>query len=244
MPNLADPSETIVWGGRLPSSRRAAVGGLTAVGIGQLAGQLHADVLIPVLGFKRCVDAANGYEFQYPGSWLADQTLLYRAAQRAEAARSLDLPAPARPRRREVVEPAAAFGPAGSTGEENVSVIVAPIFEGFRLESLGTPEVAGQTFLDTIAAPPGSNKTAVLVAATSRQDQHGILYYQIEFIITAPTFKRHNVAVLTSQSNLLYTLTAQCPESKWGQDGEQLLGSAASFRLIPSKQSNYPGSLR
>lgn len=28
---------------------------------GQLAGQLHADVLVPVLDFKRCVDAANGY---------------------------------------------------------------------------------------------------------------------------------------------------------------------------------------
>jgi hypothetical protein len=28
---------------------------------GLLAGQLHADVLIPVLGLKRCVDAANGY---------------------------------------------------------------------------------------------------------------------------------------------------------------------------------------
>jgi len=53
-------------------------------------------------------------------------------------------------------------------GEENISVIVAPIFEGFRLESLGTPQAAGQSFLDTIAAPPGSDKTAELVAAASR----------------------------------------------------------------------------
>jgi hypothetical protein len=28
---------------------------------GQLAAQLHADVLIPVLGYKRCLDADNGY---------------------------------------------------------------------------------------------------------------------------------------------------------------------------------------
>lgn len=28
---------------------------------GQLAGQLHLDVLVPVRGFKRCVDAANGF---------------------------------------------------------------------------------------------------------------------------------------------------------------------------------------
>ena len=31
-----------------------------------------------------------------------------------------------------MAEPTAAFGPAGSTGEENVSVIAAPIGPGFR----------------------------------------------------------------------------------------------------------------
>lgn len=53
-------------------------------------------------------------EFQYPANWLADQTLYFRAAQRAEAARSLDPPALKRPRGRQVTEPSAAFGPPGS----------------------------------------------------------------------------------------------------------------------------------
>lgn len=55
------------------------------------------------------------------------------------------------------------------SGELNASVIVAPIFVGFKLESLGTPQAAAQRFLDTTAAPPGSDKTAQLLAASSRQ---------------------------------------------------------------------------
>eukprot|EP00878_Enallax_costatus_P034339 GHUV01038065.1.p1 GENE.GHUV01038065.1~~GHUV01038065.1.p1 ORF type:complete len:220 (+),score=47.88 GHUV01038065.1:638-1297(+) len=132
-PAEAPPTaDTIVWGGKQPSARRAIIGGLTALGIalggnlggissgllgldgGQFAAQLHLDVLVPVRGFKRCVDAGNGFEFQYPAEWLADQTLYRRAVQRAEAARSLD-PQPIRRRQREVAEPSAAFGPAGST---------------------------------------------------------------------------------------------------------------------------------
>jgi hypothetical protein len=53
-------------------------------------------------------------------------------------------------------------------GEKNVSVIVAPIFQGFKLAGLGSPAEAAQRFLDTTAAPPGSDKTAELVAASSR----------------------------------------------------------------------------
>lgn len=56
-------------------------------------------------------------EFTYPSRWLADQTVAQRAAERAEAARSLDLPplarGPARPKR-SVYEPVAAYGPPGS----------------------------------------------------------------------------------------------------------------------------------
>jgi hypothetical protein len=136
---------------------------------GKLAGDLKLDLLVPVRGFKRCVDPDSSFgglpgatcaalrcaacphtlhhpaspraqrglqgaphgpspaqrrrrppaEFQYPAQWLADQTLLRRQAQRAEEGRALDLPPLARSRerarRRDVVEPSAAFGPAGTT---------------------------------------------------------------------------------------------------------------------------------
>ena len=52
-------------------------------------------------------------------------------------------------------------------GEENVSVIVAPIFEGFTLQSLGSAEASARTFLGTIA-PEGSGKVAALIGASQR----------------------------------------------------------------------------
>lgn len=62
-----------------------------------------------------CSSRPSCTEFLYPSYWLADQTLFFRAAQRAEAARSLDPPALRKgPRARQVVEPSAAFGPPGS----------------------------------------------------------------------------------------------------------------------------------
>lgn len=71
-------------------------------------------------------------EFIYPASWVGDQTLLYRAAERKEFERSLDPPPlynmkSNNGRRKNVNEPVAAFGPPGSTGELNVSVIVSPV---------------------------------------------------------------------------------------------------------------------
>lgn len=53
----------------LHTSATAALGGnlggitswLLGLDGGRLAAKLHADVLVPVRGFKRCVDAANGY---------------------------------------------------------------------------------------------------------------------------------------------------------------------------------------
>lgn len=38
----------------------------------------------------------------------------------------------------------------GCSGEENVSVIVAPLFEGFKLEAMGAPEFVAQQFLSTV----------------------------------------------------------------------------------------------
>ncbi|KAJ0734563.1 hypothetical protein HanPI659440_Chr11g0421511 [Helianthus annuus] len=91
----------------------------------ETARNLKLDVLYPVKGFSRCINSEQGFEFIYPQNWVGDQTLLYRAAGKAEMERSLD-PPPVN-RRRNVNEPVAAFGPPGSTGELNVSVIVSPV---------------------------------------------------------------------------------------------------------------------
>lgn len=95
---------------------------------------------------------APGYTFLYPAQWLADQTLYRRYAERIERQAALDPPSLRGGRTRRAgggAEPTAAFGPAGSTGEENISVVVAPIRDGFTLQRMGTPEEAATRFLET-----------------------------------------------------------------------------------------------
>ena len=67
-----------------------------------------------------------------------------------------------------MAEPVAAFGPPGSTGELNVSAIVAPIQQGFQLSRLGGPQAAAERFLSTTVAPPGSGLETDLISATER----------------------------------------------------------------------------
>ena len=70
--------------------------------------------------------------------------------------------------RRNVAEPVAAFGPPGSSGELNISTIVAPIQQGFTLSSLGGAREAGERFLSTTIAPEGSQLQATLLTASER----------------------------------------------------------------------------
>lgn len=59
--------------------------------------------------------------------------MLYRAAKKREMERSLDPPplnVRVRPRTN-VAEPLVAFGPPGSTGELNLSLIVSPVAQDF-----------------------------------------------------------------------------------------------------------------
>ncbi|KAG0625780.1 hypothetical protein M758_2G080400, partial [Ceratodon purpureus] len=197
---------------------------------------LRADVLYPIAGYKRCLEASKGFEFIFPQTWVGDQTLLYRAAQRGERKRSLDLPSLRQQPQRQITnrkpkptEPVVAFEPPGTLGELNVSVVVAPVADGFTLEKRGDPTEAGMLFLKTIA-PEGSNKVAKLVEAASRQDD--VLYYSMEYRVRGPKFFRHNVDVLAvSDAGELYTLTAQAPESLWSSVEAQFRVITASFRL-------------
>ncbi|KAG9140561.1 hypothetical protein Leryth_016058 [Lithospermum erythrorhizon] len=110
----------------------ANFGGITSFLLGffpENARGLKLDVLYPIGGFSRCLDTNDGFEFIYPDDWVGDQRLLYRAAGKAE--RSLDPPPLAdqgnRDRHKDVNEPAVAFGPPGSNGELNVSVIASQV---------------------------------------------------------------------------------------------------------------------
>lgn len=165
-----------------------------------------------------------------------------------EKQRSLDLPPirqNARPKgMRTKYDPSAAFGPPGSTGEDNISVIIAPIQDGFRIENLGSPETAAQKLLDATIAPPGGDKKAELLNSSSRVTELGDLLYSLEFTVEkVGAWKRHNVAVIGAQDNILYTFNAQCAEARWDQYWEKYIPAAESFKLIPlSSQPNFSES--
>eukprot|EP00850_Spirogloea_muscicola_P001170 SM000004S15040 [mRNA] locus=s4:889943:891326:- [translate_table: standard] len=248
------PTELVEWGGTLPSSRRLLLGSLVGLSVAfgsnflgvtslllstntALSRRLQLDVLFPVAGFKRCLDGSLGFEFMYPERWVGDQRLLYRAAERAERERSLDLPSirlkEQQAERRAAVEPIVAFGPPGSAGELNVSVVVAPVAPGFQLEAFGSVQQVGERLLNNVIAPKGSNKEAVLVQASRRGGNAGAAttYYVLEYTVQAPTFFRHNVSVYASYDNNLYSFNAQCPEALWPEQRDSLTQAAQSFRL-------------
>lgn len=249
-PVLLDPVETIKWGGTLPSRRRFIQGTLLAAAValggnlggisslllgldgGDLAGKLKLDVVVPVNGYKRCFDPEHGFEFQYPAQWLADQSIAQRSAARIEEANPLDPPSLRQRRISSTQNPVAAFGPAGTSGEENVSVVIAPIGPGFRLTDLGQPSEVGQQLLDKSIAPEGSGKVATLLGSSSRLDVDGNLYYSLEYTVKTEAWFRHNVSIYASRENRLYSLNAQCPEEKWAVDGKILENSASTFKLV------------
>ncbi|KAL9685327.1 hypothetical protein QQ045_022775 [Rhodiola kirilowii] len=207
------------------------------LGLAPEAGRsLKLDVLYPIGGYRRCVDATDGFEFVYPAKWVGDQTLLYRAVGRAEMERSLDPPSISDPllrnrRRRNLNEPVVAFGPPGSTGELNVSVIVSPVPLDFSIEAFGGPREVGEAIVRTITGKR-AGVTGTLIESTLREDaMNYVKYYLLEFKVESSTFRRHNVAVCCVRQGKLFTLNAQAPESAWLDVRRDLYSIANSFSL-------------
>ncbi|PKI51519.1 hypothetical protein CRG98_028079 [Punica granatum] len=174
-------------------------------------------------------------EFIYPESWVEDQTVFYRAVRKAELERSLD-PPPLRKssrQRENVNEPIVAFGPPGTSGELNVSVIVSKVPLDFSIESFGGPKEVGEAVLRTvIASSRRPNVKGSLIESNLREDPStNVRYYGLEFKVESPTFQRHNVAVCCARSGKLFTLNAQSPESTWPSVKADFYTIAGSFRL-------------
>jgi len=232
-PDFADPVDIVQWGGELPSARRVTFGVLAATGLAlganflgvtsfllgktpKLAETLGLDEVVPVQNFKRCIDRDNGYEYLYPAQWLVDQRIVLRNTERKRL--NLDPLSSSqedeRKRRFKVAEPVSAYGPPAGSGEENVSVIVAPILPGFAFSSFGTPEVAAASLLSKFIAPEGSGKKATLIAAEEMVDG-GYVYFDMEYTVETPKWARHNFAVFVVRDDLLYTFNAQASRAEW-----------------------------
>ena len=250
------PVDVVVWGGNLPSPRRAALGGLGALAIslgGNLGGvtsqllssapeqarALRLDALFPVAGLKRVVATGAGYEMLIPATWLADQTIARRRAELAELQRGpLDPPSLRAANARRSALPDSAYGPPGSSGEANISVIVenANAFGvRFTLASMGAAQDVAERLLANVIARPGSGKTATLLDVRElRNAATGLPVYQLEFVVRSesPAFERHNLSVLYGDAGgRLITYTAQVPQAEWAAWEAQLRECVASFRV-------------
>lgn len=174
-------------------------------------------------------------KFIYPAKWVGDQGIYNRAARKAE--RSLDPPSLKDVEqglgRKSINEPVVAFGPPGSTGELNVSVIVSSIPVDFRIEAFGGPKEVGEALVKTITGSGRRpNLKGRLMETSLRQDlSRDIKYYTLEFQVESPTFQRHNVAVCCARRGRLFTLNAQAPESSWPEIKPQFYKIADSFIL-------------
>lgn len=197
------------------------------------ARSLRLDVIYPIGGYTRCLDTNEGFEFVYPSNWVGDQTILYRAAGKAE--RSRDLPSLSSSngdrRGKNVNEPVVAFGPPGSNGELNVSVIVAKVPIDFWIETFGGPKEVGEAIVQIITgSSKRPNVKGTLIQANLREDSNK-KYYTLEFQVESPTFQRHNVAVCCATGGKLFTLNSQAPQSIWPMVKQDFYKIADSFSL-------------
>lgn len=201
-----------------------------------LARERRLDVLYPVGGYARCYRPERGYEFVVPRTYAVDQTMARRNSMRNGV--SLDPPslaeAEARNRRVAAAEPDVAYGPIGTSGEENVSVIASAVPRGFDLGVFGDAEAQARWLLANVLAKEGSGKSGELVNASTRRDGNAT-YYTFEYTIRTSEWFRHNVAVFVTRGSTLYTFVAQVPETRWPERREAFYFMADSFRVfVPS----------
>jgi photosystem II oxygen-evolving enhancer protein 2 len=155
-----------------------------------------------VSGLKSYVDSIDGYEFLYPNSWLPVQV---------------------------TNGPDVVFHDLIER-TENVSVVVGSVPKGETLAELGTPSEVGYQLQKKAIAPPGSGRQAELVNAETRESGDKT-YYLLEYSVTLPNQKRHDIASVAVSRGKLYTLNASTTEKRWDKVRDVLEQVAKSFSV-------------
>jgi len=152
-------------------------------------------------GLKSYVESYKGYEFLYPNGWVPVKV--------SDADVVLH----------DIIEET-----------ENASVIISNVPEGKTLAELGTPSEVGYRLSKNAIAPPGSNRTAELVDAKSRQvgDE---TYYLLEYAVQLPSQTRHNLASVVVRRGQLFTYNLSTTEKRWEKSQEKFRQSVNSFSV-------------
>jgi len=190
----------------------------------ELARRLRLDTLWPVAGLKR--ETGPSYELLVPAAWVRDLTLARNQALQAELDRSL--PSLSRGGRR--LAPNAAFGPAGGSGAENLSIVSSTA--AGALTELGTASEVAARFLAGIEQRSRGDKTATLL----RVDESGESAFVFDYEISSARggWKRRLSSLLCSSGGLLYTVTAMAPAAASAELHKMLRECVRSFRVVSS----------
>lgn len=137
-------------------------------------------------GFNSYADNTDGYRFFYPNGWVQ-----VRVKEGPDVVFH------------DFIEPT-----------ENVSVVISPVSGGKTLADLGTPSEVGYKLSKSALAPPGSGREAELVNAAARELK-GKTYYNLEYAITLPNQKRHNLASVVINRGKLLTFNVSTTEKRW-----------------------------
>jgi len=192
-------------------------------------------------GFQRYVDPQQRFEFRYPATYVQDQAVFLRNADRAYAQRTADpqgVMGSSGERRRTGGGggPDAAFGPPGQTGEENLSVVIGAVPAGFSLQSLGPPADAAERLVQKQIAKPGLREVRLLGASERPSARRGSPLYQFEYVVEyvglegkRPTY---TVCVVGVRGGELITFASRVPEAVWAAKADALREAASSFELI------------
>ena len=193
-------------------------------------------------GFQRYVDPRNKYEFRYPATYVQDQAVFIRNADRAYQQRIADpqnvmAPIAPRPGRARGDGPEVAFGPPGQSGEENLSVVVGSLQPGFTLRgTLGAPTDGAERLIQATIAKPGLREGTLLDATERVSATSGRPLYQFEYRVDyvglegkQPTY---TVCVVGAAADTLYTFASRVPAAVWEQRKNDLREAAESFALL------------
>ena len=185
----------------------------------ELARRLRLDILWPVAGLKR--ETGPSYELLVPAAWVRDLTLARSQALQAELARSM----PSRGVRRPA--PDAAFGPAGGSGSENLSIVSSTA--AGALTDLGAASEVAARFLDGILQRSRGDKTAVLLRVEAGSST---FVFDYEISSARGGWTRRLSSLLCSSGGLLYTVTAMAPAAASAELHEKLRQCVRSFRVV------------
>jgi hypothetical protein len=179
----------------------------------EAAREQRLDIAYPVRGFKRHLDPQGRYTFIFPVRYVADQTVYMRNADAAYTRRTQDpLLAASGLRATPAAKssgPDVAFGPPGTSAEENLSVVSGPLRPGSSLlGTLGPPEQAADKLLRERIAKQGEREVTLLQASERRSAVSGLPLYAFEYQVrglAGNRFEAHFVCVVGAVRDMLFT---------------------------------------